>query len=370
MPNSSPDGDRHPVFADDVERYDGMLFPGDTMQAGLNQPAVTVLTANLVPLEAAGLDPAVVARVLSAPQYSLWSIGGSHARCLNLTVTLAGGSGEDGGSTNDSVDTAAKPADNAADDASPAAAGKFSGTTSKAMFGLVGTSLLSQTRSCGGFRLENNTFESSGRVLVKTGPGIIAGNTLVSAHGVVVNPELPPGGAAGIADLFIINNVIAQSGGHEDMPYSSQAGAVSIAYGNSDTHQYRNASVFFGSPGVAVFSNIVVSNNTFTWCHGANLVVSTATNVTVHRNTFANTFMNRMTNTGADYHVPTTSLIYLVEVDGASFTDNIVVGKNSSTGTLGPEATACAVLGAGVTNVTGLSPATEGNTTSAWCRVL
>ena len=74
--------------------------------------------------------------------------------------------------------------------------------------------------------------------------------------------------------------------------------------------------------------------------------------------TIAQAFENRLSTSGADYHVQATSLIYLTQVDNVAFSDNYA-------GVLGPEAKDCVVLGPGVGKVAGL----PGNGSNEWCKV-
>ena len=149
------------------------------------------------------------------------------------------------------------------------------------------------------------------------------------------------------------------------MPYSSQAGGLSITYGNPQG-QFRNftpssstrAAAGAGKP--PVFENMIISNNAFAYVHGPNLVITTARNISVHSNRFLNTFVNRLCSTGSQWHVPNSSLIYLSQVDGVDFKGNSV----GADGKLGPKGKACATLGPGATNVNGL-PDGVGN---AWCK--
>jgi hypothetical protein len=183
----------------------------------------------------------------------------------------------------------------------------------------------------------------------------LANNTIVSAHGVVVCPELPAGAAAGITGVVVENNRIVLAGGHEDMAYSPQAGAVSVGFGNGNTKQYRNQTA---SP--VTIENLTINGNTFDQSHGLNLLIASASDVVVNGNAFRHTFSNRLSDTGADYGVPSTALVYLVQTDAVAFARN-TVGANGD-GMLGPEGTACISVGPGVTDATGLPMKGD-----AWC---
>ena len=157
---------------------DGILFTGDTLQTGLGMPAATLID-DAVPLDSikdAMLDPAVVSKVLDAPAYSLWSVGGINARCLNVTVTInipAPTIRQPLPSTPVPLERQQQQQQQQQQRESAAPQGLLS----------IGTSLYSQTHSCGGFQIRNNTIDSAGRILIKAGPGIIENNTVVSAHG-------------------------------------------------------------------------------------------------------------------------------------------------------------------------------------------
>ena len=306
--------------------FSGIFFSGDVLAPGLGGPTATVVSeaAGVLKLAEAGLDNATVTRVLTAKPYTLWSVGGSHTRCLNFTVTVL-------------------PAMSAA----------------WAAAGAVGRSLYSPSWDCSGFQFADNVVDSSGRLLIKSGPGTVANNTVTSAHGIVIATELPPGGAAGITSVKIADNRISLAGGHESMPYGAQGGAISISIADSG-HHFRNVSA--GTP--IALANIEVTGNTFDSCHGPNLVLASVVNATVSGNRFLGSFENSVSTSGASYGVPSTSLVFVSQVDGVRFNANRV----GSNGEPGPEATACVSLGPGANgHVTGLPDnATSGG---AWCNL-
>ena len=308
--------------------YKGMLFPGDTLTPGLAGPVAVVVTASQpIKLADAHLDPSVVQRVLEAKPYTQWAVGGAGARVLEISISIEAGPS----------------------------------STKWSQSAAVGQAVYSPTWQCAGFALTNTHADSSGRILIKSGPGLVADNTFISAKGVVVDPEIPPGGAAGVADLRVERNRILLAGGHEDMPYSAAAGAVFVGVGESfgAEGKFRNLTGIYP----VVFDNITFANNTFDQCHGPNMVLASATNVLVSGNQFLHSFANRLTTSGAKYGVNATSLVYLAEADSIHFLNNAVDGSG---GELGPEATACVSIGSGVRDVKGL-PGENGS--SAWCRV-
>ena len=314
------------------ETFGGIFFRGDVLAPGLGGPtgmAVAMATvvsevAGVRKLSEAGLNSATIARVLAAKPYSLWAVGGPDTRCLNFTVTV---------SAEASVGWAAA--------------------------GAVGRSLYSPSWACSRFRFTDNVVDSSGRLLIKSGPGTVANNTVISAHGIVVATELPPGGAAGITSVKISDNWISLAGGHENMPYGAQGGAVSIAIADSE-HQFRNVSADIP----IALADIEVTGNTFDRCHGPNLVLASVVNATVSGNRFLGSFENSVSTSGASYGVPSTALIFVSQVSGVRFDANRV----GSDGEPGPEATQCVGLGPGAKgNIAGL----PGNATSggAWCKL-
>lgn len=126
--------------------FDGQLIPGDTLQSGVGQPEVVVQSSTLVSLNDAGLAPAVLERVLNAPAYTLWNVGGAKARCMLLNVSIPSTPGNRSRETQSAPSTTgwARP--------------------SAAELGTVGTSMYSQSWACSGLCFENNSVDSSGRV--------------------------------------------------------------------------------------------------------------------------------------------------------------------------------------------------------------
>eukprot|EP01048_Picozoa_sp_COSAG05_P000377 COSAG05_NODE_10_length_39559_cov_64.255423_11_plen_1041_part_00 len=298
--------------------FSGVLFVGDSISRGVNEPELVITATGPRSLrpEEAGLSPVVLQQLLSAEPYTLWSLGASSARCLNITL----------GST--ALAPTTRPQ--------------------------VGQSFYAVTRQCSGWVLDTSHFDSSGRVLVKSSGGKVANNTFIGGKGIVLDPELPGGGAAAVTDIVIVGNHIHRANGHQNMPYSDQAAAVSVSARGVAQGSLRNLTA------LPVFARLSIHDNVFESTHGCNVLLSSAIGVSLAHNTFAKTFETSATTSGADFHINEHALVFLAEVDRVSFDENHV----TPSGTLGPGGVACVSNGSGVGRVTGLP-----TTANRWCHV-
>jgi len=192
---------------------------------------------------------------------------------------------------------------------------------------MAGDSVYSPDRMGNGFVFKNNHIHSPGRVLIKAG-GLMEGNELDTPHAVIVCAEVPSLAAAGIENLVIRNNIIRRSGWFCAASWSSQVGALSLT-------STASASALRPTP---VFKDVIIENNTFDACSGPNLVISSATNVTIQGNRFLNAQMDAANDTGASYGIPARSVVWLTECDGVRYEGNQIEGLGSFAG----EAVQCA----------------------------
>ncbi|RYX84486.1 hypothetical protein EON83_10220 [bacterium] len=186
-----------------------------------------------------------------------------------------------------------------------------------------GDCVFNQDCSSKGFIYRNNKIYSHGRgALVKVSDGLIEGNTFRGCDkAIIVNCELATG--AGLADHLIIRgNTIIETGYHQAMPWSEQAGAICLS-----------SSMGGGKlrpPGI--FNDIVIENNTFERVKGLNLLISSACNVAVRNNRFLSPHSTDPgRHNGADYNIDATAVIEVTESNGVDFFGNVVRNKGPFT---------------------------------------
>jgi hypothetical protein len=164
-----------------------------------------------------------------------------------------------------------------------------------------------------GFVYRNNSIRSHGRgALIKTSDGLVEGNTFFgSDKAVMVNPE---SGWGGCDRLIIRGNTVVETGYHQAMPWSEQAGAVCLSSSKGGALR---------PPGV--FNDILIENNTFERVKGLNLFISSTRNVTVKNNRFLHTHRTDPgRHNGADYGIDTSSVILVTQSDGVDFHGNVI----------------------------------------------
>ncbi|MDQ3813723.1 MAG: right-handed parallel beta-helix repeat-containing protein [Armatimonadota bacterium] len=165
-----------------------------------------------------------------------------------------------------------------------------------------------------GFIYRNNRIYSHGRgALIKVSDGLIEGNAFRgSDKAIMVNPEFGSGGAD---RLVIRNNTIIETGYHQAMPWSEQAGALCLS-SSAGGGKLRPA---------GAFNDILIENNTFDRVKGLNLLISSARNVTVKNNRFLNTHSTDPGwHNGADYKIDATAVIEVTQCDGVDFIGNVI----------------------------------------------
>jgi hypothetical protein len=269
------------------------LAVGDTLRPSLGAPAFTIASLEPVGLENAALDPAVIKRLDTAQPWTLWKVN---------TQALV------------------------------------RATFHESPPWREGDSVSCPERQGNGFVFRGNHTRSSGRILIKAGDGLVEDNLLHMPHGVVVCPELPAGGAAGIRGLVFRNNTIVASGFFCPAPWSPQAGALSIVCGEGQT---------FRPPGV--FDDILIEGNVFKGTSGVNLAISSAMNVVIRGNTFVELDQAVPGDTGAAFGIDQSAVIWLAESDDVTLAGNRVAGPVSKPRPL-------VRTGRGVTRLTGLDP--------------
>lgn len=210
-------------------------------------------------------------------------------------------------------------------------------TLGKELAAQPGEVLFNLDRSSKGFIYRNNRIYSHGRgALVKVGDGIIEGNTFRgSDKAIIVNCELSKG-AGGVDNLIIRNNKVIETGHHQAMSWSDQAGAICLSAGMGGGKLNPAGS----------FRNILIENNIFDGVKGLNLFISSAKNVTVKNNRFLNALnTDPGKHNGADYGINSTAVVEVTQSEGVNFTGNVIQK-------LGPYAKRAVVIDPSAKNVT------------------
>lgn len=201
----------------------------------------------------------------------------------------------------------------------------------------VGQSVFNLDCNSKGFIYRNNRIYSHGRgALVKVGNGLIEGNTFRgSDKAIMVNPEFGWGGSD---HLIIRNNTITETGYHQAMPWSEQAGALCLSSSAGGGK--------LQPPGT--FNDILIENNTFDHVKGLNLFISSARGVTIKNNRFFNTHSTDPgRHNGADYGIEARAVIEVTQSDDVKFTANVI--RN-----MGPFANTAVLVTPSAQNVTGV----------------
>ena len=253
--------------------YTSGLEIGDAIRRSIDSPEAVVVSRKAIPFSHAGLSADVLDKLKTASKWSFWDVG---RNCLVLTLDR-----------------------------------DFSAA--------VGDSIFSPDRQGAGFIFRNNKLHSTGRVLIKAGDGVIEGNLLDEAWGLVVNPELPFPAAAGISNLVIRDNVIRRSGFFCPAPFLAQAGAISVTASGPRGH-VRPAGVYDG---------IVIENNKIIGANGPNIVVSSALNVRISGNDFIDAQRTPPNDSGKNFGIANDCVVWV----GAS--DHVRIAGNQITG-IGP----------------------------------
>lgn len=275
--------------------------PGDRLKRFNDSSEAIVVSQEKVPKASLDIDPAILQKIASAPEWTLWRFTEDNYYRIKLDRT------------------------------SPFAAEDF---------------IFSPDRMGNGFVFRNNDIYSPGRgMLLKAGDGLVENNVFRGGDkAIIVSPEAVSDSHAGAAqNLMIRNNRIIETGYHHYMPWSDQAGAVGFAGGNARSEK--------------AFSNIVIENNTFEGVNGLNLNLSNVSGAVVRGNTFLRTHLSEPGNNGADKGIDPTSVIYLSDAENILFEGN-VIDRMGPYGTLPVNArpSASGVEGAG-DGVTVLHPA-------------
>jgi hypothetical protein len=259
--------------------YQCLLQAGDRLFSSLEDKGATIREIASVAEKTAGLDAEVTARLEKATPWTLWKI--SRGALAKVTLTQEPG-------------------------------------------WRAGTSLYSPERQGNGFIFRKNRVHSSGRILIKAGDGLIEENTLTTPHGLVICPEVPDESAVGIRKLSIRKNTIIESGYFCPAPWSSQAGAISITC-SAAKRTFRPA---------GAFSEIVIEENTLRGISGANLVVTSARDVTIRKNRFEGAHATAPGHTGGEYGIDQKAVVWIESCDGVVLDDNVVAEQGTFGGKL------------------------------------
>lgn len=269
------------------------LAAGDTLRSSLEAPAFTIASLQPVGLEDAAMTPAVIERLETAAPWTPWKVNTRAMMRVSFRESPPWREGD---------------------------------------------SVYCPQRQGDGFVFRGNQTRSSGRILIKAGDGLVEDNALHMPHGVVVCPELPAGGAAGIRGLVFRNNTIVASGFFCPAPWSPQAGALSIVCGEG--HAFR-------PPGI--FDDILIEGNVFKGTCGVSMAITSARNVVIRGNRFVERDPAAPGDTGAAFGIDQSVVIWLAESDGVALAGNRVTGPV-------PKPVTLVRKGSGVDRLTGRDP--------------
>lgn len=249
------------------------LQAGDRLRLSLDSPEVTIRqVVRKVARQAAGLNPAVLEQLNGAKQYSSWRVSSD---CLELILD--------------------KPL--------PCA---------------VGASVYSPDRHAEGYIFRNNQVHSSGRILLKSGNGLIADNQLMDLHGIMVCPEIPGDAAAGMRHITIRNNVLIAPGHCCENTSSAQAGAIAIV---AETDDPKNKGrKLFRPPGL--FEDVLIENNVIEDGDGVGLLVTSARHVVIKNNRLIGSHQNPPLRFGAAAGIDQGCAVHLAQCAGVEFSNN------------------------------------------------
>ena len=249
------------------------LQAGDRLRQSLGSPEATIReVVRKIGRKDACLASEILEKLDKAEKYSLWHVG---SVCLELTL----------------------------DKPSPFA---------------VGGSVYSPDRRCEGYVFRNNQVNSSGRLLLKAGHGLIENNALTNLHGIMACPEIPGNAAAGISDITIRNNSLISPGHCCENVSSSQAGAIVFSADENDPavkgrKQFRPA---------GVFKNILVENNLIQDSGSVAILVGSAKNVVVNNNRIVGSHQTPPLKFGATLGIDQCCAIYFTTCDGVELKCN------------------------------------------------
>ena len=251
------------------------LQAGDRLRLSLDSPEVIIReVVRKVGRQNAGLAPAVLERLNEAQQYSSWRVGSD---CLELILD--------------------KPL--------PCA---------------VGASVYSPDRHAEGYIFRNNEVHSSGRILLKSGNGVIENNKLTDLHGIMVCPEIPGDAAAGIRHIAIRNNVLIAPGHCCENSSSAQAGAIAVV---ADAGDPKNKGRKLFRPS-GLFEDVLIENNSIQDSDGVGILVSSARQVVIKNNRISGSHQNPPLKFGAAAGVDQSCAVYLAQCAGVELTNNQV----------------------------------------------
>lgn len=247
------------------DEYTAGVQDGDRIRPGLEGPEFRITSRRTAPRAEAALPAEVLEKLAKAKTWDDWKVS---PKCILVTLDRESG---------------LKPGD----------------------------CVYSPDRMGNGFIFRNNRIHSPGRILLKGG-GLMEGNTLDTPHALIVCPELPGGGAAGIENLVIRGNVIRNGGWFCAAAWSSQAGIISFT-ATTDTTELRS---------VPVFKNIRIEDNRIEGGSGPHLVISSAKDGVVTGNRFVSAQHEKGPDTGASYRIPSDAVVWTTKCEGLSFEKN------------------------------------------------
>ena len=198
-----------------------------------------------------------------------------------------------------------------------------------------GDSIYNIDRQGNGFVFRNNKVRSSGRIQIRAS-GIVEGNRIEGSFCISGLPDLPYPAAAGIESIVIRDNTIIDA--HLCNPFrnSSQAGAISLTDDGPDQN--------LRAPGA--YGKVIIENNIIRGGNGAGIVVSSARNVVIRNNRLEDLLHIPPNNTGEAWSIDNHAAVWLACCDTVTLSNNLLLNP-------GKEISQPLVVGAGVKKLEG-----------------
>jgi hypothetical protein len=246
-------------------RATSRLKVGHRLQAALGAPIATLTQVATTSLDAPAIPEEIRLKVKNAPAYNFWRL--NSRKVTRVTVT-----GE----------VPWQPGD----------------------------SIYDLDAQGNGFVFRNNIVRSPGRILIKAS-GLIDGNRIENANGIMVHPEVKFPAAAGLAQVIIRNNTLVDC--HQTNNTGTHpAGVISVI--SLERRDLVRAAGTFGE--------ILIENNTIEGGNGVGVSVTSAKSVTLRDNRFVRPHHVKPDPTGSAHGADNSALVWLARCDSVTLTGN------------------------------------------------
>jgi hypothetical protein len=276
-----------------TSRDDMAAEPGDRLQTSLGAPILTIKSMADVSRSTAGIDPSIISKIDDPGRSDFWKLRASVSDGNIVKADLAGGAAWS-----------------------------------------AGTSFYDIDRQGNGFDFRNNNVHSSGRILIKAS-GTVEDNVIDSPYCISVQPEVPPGAAAGIAHLVIRGNKVINAHSADQASWMPQMGAIAVSDGRAEHLQPAG-----------VFGLVEILNNTIIGGNGAAIGVTSADNVIIRGNVIRDVQQIKPGPTGTGLGMDNNAIVYLANCNDVTLAGNHIINA-------GPFISKALVCGPNVNSVTG-----------------